>query len=169
MSLEFKLIVAALFAVITGFFVWRYEDAISTAQKAVAASERDAQALAEQATSLQVLKSKLEVYDALVREKQFYDDGVRKKLAQFGSKLDSIASSNAEVRTWRDTSIPTAIRDIMRTDTGTGGAHSGIRPPTTGVDSTYTLPNSGLLGATDKWRASELRKGLQSSAGDVQR
>lgn len=129
MTLEFKLFFALILVAVSGFMVMEYDRAIETAAHAETEAFNARRALEAQQTEYNVLKQRYDVQEAVLLEKQGYEEAIRKQLGGVHRKLNDLAKVDPVVRAWSDTPLPPGVRSILRDAAPAGDREGDVHPP----------------------------------------
>lgn len=148
MKIYFQLAVLLAIAVASGAMVLKYNDAIDDAAAQRAKTERLETALKDTQHDYEVLQTRYEMVDQVLKEKQDAEQIVRRSLYRFERKLGDLRSSDPVVRDWADTPIPDAVRGLMQDSGADDREGDGVRIPTAEPDGTDANARAGPSGRT---------------------
>lgn len=142
--------VIVLLAVViaAGAMVLKYNDAIEEAAFQREKTDRLETALKDTQHDYEVLQTRYEMVDQVLKEKQNAEQIVRRSLYRFERKLSDLRSSDPVVRDWADTPIPDAVIGIMSDGRAADSEGDGVRLPSAELDD----PDAGT-GAKPKGRS----------------
>lgn len=134
MTLYFKVAILILMVAVAGFGVYKYNDAIADAATAEHQKNEMKSALEKQSHENELLQGRYDKLDAVMQEKQSYEQAIAAQLADFDRKLDGLSRTSPQVRAWADAPIPPSVRGLLRSNTaGSGGDE--VREPAKSTDS----------------------------------
>lgn len=148
MRFYIQLAVLLAIAVAAGAMVLKYNDAISDAEAARSKVTKLEGALVEQTHAFEVLQTRFEMVDQVLKEKQDAEQIVRRSLYRFERKLGDLRSSDPVVRDWADTPIPDAVRGLMQDSGADDREGDGVRVPTAEPDGADANARAGPSGRT---------------------
>lgn len=141
---------AVLLAVIVaaGAMVLKYNDAIEEASVQRAKTSHLETALKDTQHDYEVLQTRYELVDQVLKEKQNAEQIVRRSLYRFERKLGDLRSSDPVVRDWADTPIPDAVLGIMSDSGANDSQGDGVRVPAGKPDDPDARAGTGPAGRT---------------------
>lgn len=143
-----SLVVLLAVCVAAGAMVLKYNDAIDDAAVQRAKAERFETALGETQRDFEVLQTRYEMVDQVLKEKQDAEQIVRRSLYRFERKLGDLRSSDPVVRDWADTPIPDAVRGLMQDSGADDREGDGVRLPAAESDGPDAGAGAGPSGRT---------------------
>lgn len=136
MNWQFQILVALLLCALAGTAVLEYNNAIQKAEHAEAAAFADRRALEESKAAFAVLKHEFDIQEAILLEKQGYEEAIRKKLSGVHVRLDRLRIADPVVQEWSSTPLPPGVRRILHEDRDPVRRPGDVHPPVGGADRT---------------------------------
>lgn len=149
-GIRFYVSLAVLLAVgvTAGAMVLKYNDAIEDAAFQREKTDRLEAALRDTQHDFEVLQTRYEMVDQVLKEKQNAEQIVRRSLYRFERKLGDLRSSDPVVRDWADTPIPDAVLGIMQDNGADNRQGDSVRVPPTKPDDPDAGARAGSAGRT---------------------
>lgn len=134
MNWQFQILVALLLCVLAGTAVVEYNNAIQKAERAEGESFAARRALEDSEAAFARLKHQYDIQEAVLLEKQGYEEAIRKKLSGVHVRLDRLRASDPVVQEWSATPLPPGVRGILHDDRDPVRRPGDVRPAVGGAD-----------------------------------
>lgn len=131
---QIRLALVVLLALGASVATAKYTNAIHAARTAKAEVAQMTEVIANQKHEQELLQARYDQLDAVLKEKQGYEDAIRKHLAGFSRKLEKLRQDDPAVRNWVDTPVPDPVRDLLREPTALSRNADSAGAPARSID-----------------------------------
>lgn len=112
--------VAVVAVTVAGGALWKYNTAITEAERLRGENSTLTTALGEQTAQTKLAVERGKMLDSLLKEKADNEELLRNALARFDRNFSQLRREDPVVREWADTPVPPALLDLMRPEATAG-------------------------------------------------
>lgn len=137
---QIKLFFAVLISLVATFLVLKYNESIEDAAEMRQLLVQERAAIAAQAATIATLHNERAVLEATLKEKESYEDAIRKQLGGVHRKLNDLLKDDPVAQEWHAAPLPDGVRAILHDDGVRDGREGNVRAPVNGADRTNSRP-----------------------------